>query len=64
MQPSPPSGALTELYPEGSFRREDETDDDLFYLQPRLVVHIDEHAIEALTSYFGRVLPRDGVIWT
>ena len=50
------------VYPQGSFRREDETDDLLFYAQPRLVVHIDEYAVGALASYFGRVLPHDGVI--
>ena len=56
------SEATTELYPKGSFRREDETDDGLFYGQPRLVLHVDEYAVEAIASYFGRVLPRDGVI--
>ena len=50
------------VYPQGSFRREDETDDSLFYAQPRLVVHIDDYAIEAIASYFGRVLPHDGII--
>ena len=61
MQPTP-FEATTELYPHGSFSRDDETDDLLFYAQPRLVVHIDENAIAALSSYFGRVLPHDGVI--
>ncbi len=50
------------IYPQESFRREDETDDLLFYAQPRLVVHIDEYAIGAIASYFGCVLPHDGVI--
>ena len=44
------------------FRREDEGDDGLFYAEPRLVVHIDEHAIAALGEYFARVLPQNGVI--
>jgi len=57
-----PSDATPKLFPQGSFHREDETDDGLFYDQPRLVVHIDEHAVEATASYFGRVLPRDGTI--
>ena len=48
-------------YPEDSFR-EDETEDGLFYVQPRLVVHIDELAIEAVAGYFGSVLPPGGVI--
>ena len=56
------SNATTELYPQGSFRREDETDDALFYAQPRLVVHIDEYAIKATASYFRSVLPRGAVV--
>ena len=52
----------TEPYPDGSFRREDESDDALFYTEPRLVVHIDDQAIEAASGYFARVLPRNGVI--
>ena len=58
----PTSKTTTELYPKGAFLREDETDDGLFYVQPRLVVHIDEYAIRAIASYFGTVLPQDGVI--
>ena len=49
-------------YPQGSFGREDETDDRLFYAEPRLVVHIDDYALGAIASYFERVLPHDGVI--
>ena len=62
MQPTPTSKTTAEVYPKWAFVREDETDDRFFYVQPRLVVHIDEHAIGATASYFGRVLPRDGVI--
>lgn len=50
------------LYPIGSFRREDPSDDELFYQYPRLVVHVDDHAIAAITSYLGSALPRNGVI--
>ena len=49
-------------FPEHFFRRVDETDDGLFYTQPRLVVHIDEFAIAAIRSYFDEVLPRHGAI--
>ena len=41
-------------FPERLFRRVDESDDGLFYTQPRLVVHIDDYAIEAIRSYFAR----------
>lgn len=38
------------------FDREDSGDDELFYLQPRLVKHIDEPACEALADYYARAL--------
>ena len=34
------------------FQRVDETDDALFYHDPRLVTHIDEPAIAALGAYY------------
>ena len=42
-----------------NFRRIDETDDAIFYSQPRLVKHLDAPACVALTNYFRRVLPTD-----
>ena len=36
--------------PSGAFARIDETDDDLFYEPPRLVLHIDDGAVAALTE--------------
>ena len=44
------------------FRREDESPDVLFYRQPRLVVHIDDRAIEAVGEYFSTSLPAEGII--
>ncbi len=58
----PLSDTSTSAYPAWAFRREDETSDDLFYAEPRLVVHVDDHAVQAISGYLGRVLPRDGVI--
>ena len=49
-------------FPERLFRRVDESDDGLFYTHPRLVVHIDDYAIEAIRQYFTEVLPEDGMI--
>ena len=49
-------------YPPEFFRRMDESDDRLFYTQPRLVVHIDDHAIAAIGRYFSETLPEKGVI--
>jgi SAM-dependent methyltransferase len=49
----PPSGAFTKL---------DTEDDEFFYEPPRLVCHIDDGAIAALTVFYHRVLPADGVL--
>jgi len=40
-------------------QRVDQTDDALFYRQPRLVVHIDAGAIEAVTEHARRLFPPD-----
>jgi SAM-dependent methyltransferase len=42
------------------FARLDESDDALFYAQPRKVVHIDEPAIAAIESFFAETLPTNG----
>lgn len=44
------------------FRRQDESDDAAFYAAPRLVTHIDDHAIEAVRSLYAELLPPEGVI--
>ena len=44
------------------FSRDDERPDALFYAEPRLVVHIDEHAIRAIGGYLSETLPAGGVI--
>ncbi|NOK62782.1 MAG: methyltransferase domain-containing protein [Chloroflexi bacterium AL-W] len=49
-------------FPENYFRRMDESDDDIFYEMPRLVVHIDDAAIAATTDLYRRYLPSDGDI--
>lgn len=54
-QPDPDSGPP---FQPDHFRRVDENDDALFYRQPRLVAHIDDHAIAALTDHYRQVLPR------
>ena len=38
------------------FERQDEKDDVVFYKQKRLVAHIDERAIEALTDYYAKTI--------
>jgi hypothetical protein len=48
--------------PDGAFRRIDEEDDAHFYEAPRLVYHIDENAVAALTDFYRGVLPEGGVL--
>ena len=49
-------------FPPEIFRRIDESDDALFYEQPRLVTHIDDATIDRLTQLYREVLPAGGVI--
>ena len=51
---SPPS--LGADLPPRSFERIDDGDDGLFYAPPRLVSHIDEPAVAALSAFYGGLL--------
>jgi SAM-dependent methyltransferase len=53
---------LLEQLPPNAFQRADETRDDLFYRQPRLVTHIDDNAIAGVTTLYRQFLPEDGRI--
>lgn len=46
-------------YSPSDFERQDESDDSIFYDSPRLVYHIDEYAVKALTEYYARTF-KDG----
>lgn len=48
--------------PEGAFRRADESPDEVFYDTPRLVTHIDDRAIAAVTQLYREFFPADGTI--
>jgi SAM-dependent methyltransferase len=52
---------MTELMPQ-YFRRYDEAGDETFYDQPRLVTHIDEGAITAVTQLYREYFPANGAI--
>ena len=41
---------------EAWFARVDETDDEQFYQQPRLVAHIDPATIDALTDFYSEII--------
>jgi SAM-dependent methyltransferase len=47
---------------EEAFRRTDETPDEEFYRTPRLVTHIDEGAISAVTQLYRELFPAGGEI--
>lgn len=44
-------------FPDGFFRREDESPDEGFYGVPRLVQHIDDATISALTQLYAELIP-------
>lgn len=49
-------------YKPTDFERYDPSPDDQFYVHPRLVTHIDDHAISVLQSYYAASLPTQGRI--
>src|SRR5882672_1440792 len=48
--------------PRDAFDKLDPEEDEIFYEPPRLVCHIDDGAIAALTEYYRSVLPAGGVL--
>ena len=48
--------------PEEAFRRYDETPDEEFYRTPRLVTHIDERAIAAVTQLYREYFLENGAV--
>lgn len=54
-------GDLTHLPPE-VFRKDDPTDDAIFYRPVRLVTHIDAPAIAALTAHYAVTIPSGAVV--
>jgi SAM-dependent methyltransferase len=49
-------------FPDGFFDRMDRGDDAHFYAEPRLVTHIDDATIAALTNVYREVLPVAGAV--
>jgi hypothetical protein len=48
--------------PGEAFRRTDETPDEEFYRTPRIITHIDDAAIAAVTQLYGEFFPAGGEI--
>src|SRR5918999_1238154 len=49
-------------FPEEAFRRTDEAPDEEFYRTPRLVTHVDDQAIAAVTHLYRELFPAGGEI--
>ncbi len=49
-------------FPPGAFRKTDSAPDGAFYAQARLVAHIDDAAIAAVTQLYREALPPGGMI--
>ena len=52
---SSPEPATAAEFPPGFFDRVDESPDPVFYGPPRLVTHIDDHAIAAVGEFYARI---------
>ena len=50
---------MSATFPPNFFQRVDESSDALFYAVPRLVTHIDDATINALTGYYQKTLAGD-----
>ena len=50
------------LFSPQDFAREDKSDDRLFYREPRMVVHIDDQAIDVVGQLFRDVIPHHAVV--
>lgn len=48
--------------PGGAFARADESPDERFYAQPRLVTHIENATINAVTALYRELLPPNGEV--
>lgn len=53
---------MTTPFPPRAFRRQDESPDPLFYREPRLVTHVDDATIAALTDYYRDALCAEDAI--
>jgi SAM-dependent methyltransferase len=56
------TNAHENLLPANAFCRADESADERFYRVPRLVTHIDDAAIAAMTQLYRELLPSNGAI--
>lgn len=53
---------MDDRFPDWAFRRVDESSDGIFYAEPRMVVHLDEPSLTAITQLYRQLLPAGGTI--
>lgn len=53
---------MASTFPDWAFRRVDESPDTIFYAEPRMVVHLDEPSLKAITQLYRQLLPAGGTI--
>ena len=53
---------MADRFPDWAFRRVDESPDSIFYAEPRMVVHLDEPSLMAITQLYRQLLPAGGTI--
>jgi hypothetical protein len=58
----PEGGKELPRIPEEAFRRTDETPDAEFYRTPRIVTHVDDGAIAAVTQLYRELFPAGGEV--
>ncbi len=55
-------GSPTHFFVDHPFRRPDESPDNQFYVQPRLVHHIDDTAIDIISRLYGRLVQPESTV--
>lgn len=53
---------MVDRFPDWAFGRVDDSPDSIFYAEPRMVVHLDEPSLMAITQLYRQLLPAGGTI--
>ncbi len=56
------SDVATDFWSDDAFARPDDSPDERFYSQPRLIDHLDKSCSAQIAGLYGRLLPHDGTI--
>ena len=55
-------GQPTDFFVDDPFRRSDDALDGLFYAMPRMLNHLDEHALQQLKTLYRKLIPKDAAV--